>query len=156
MIINFNTYNDMLNWPNPQHNDIGIVTVLQKSYTYNGTIQQWLCHAQDRCIETTQVAPTGATEWAPTINVNEFTHLTNISSDMTSLIITMGAIPDPLYYYEFRFNFETPSTLNLATFQVKDSNGTLVNWLGSAPSLVGGKTYEVSVAKNLAVIVGSV
>lgn len=156
MIINFNTYDEMIAWTNPAHNDIGIVKVLQKSYTYNGTIQLWLCPVQDKCVHITQTIPTGATTWAPTIAINEYTYLSGLTSDVTSLIVSMAELPDTWYEYEFRFKFDTPSTLGITTFQVKDSNGTDVTWMGSSPSLVASKTYEVSVIKNLAVIIGTV
>ena len=152
MIINFNTYNDMLAWPNPNPNDIGIVRVLQKSYIYNNSVQQWLCYVQDKAAITAKRADDGTVTWAPTIGFNEYTFLENITSAMTSLIITCGEMPDNVYEYEFRFRFTTPATLGITTFQVKDSNRQNVVWIGASPSLVGGKTYEVSVVKDLAII----
>lgn len=152
MIINFNTYNDMLAWPNPSANDVGIVRALQKSYIYNNSVQQWVCLVQDKAVITAKRAPDDAVTWTPTIGFNEYTFLENITSAMTSLIITCGEMPDNYYEYEFRFRFTTPATLGITTFQVKDSNRQNVVWLGTAPSLVGGKTYEVSVVKDLAII----
>lgn len=152
MIINFNTYNDMISWPNPNANDVGIVRTLQKAYTYNNSVQQWLCPVQDKSEIASKLAPDGATEYAPTIGFNEYTFIENITSAMTSLIITCAEMPDNVYEYEFRFRFTTPATLGITTFQVKDSNLQNVVWLGSEPALVGGKTYEVSVVKDLAII----
>ena len=97
-------------------------------------------------------ADDGTVAWTPTIGFNEYTFLENITSAMTSLIITCGEMPDNVYEYEFRFRFTTPAILGITTFQVKDSNGNPVTWIGTAPSLVGGKTYEVSVVKDLAII----
>ena len=152
MIINFNTYSDMLAWPNPQPNDVGIVHTLQKAYTYVNTSQRWLCHVQDKSVMTIKRADDGAVSFAPTIGFNEYTWIENITSAMTSLIITCAAMPDNFYEYEFRFRFTTPETLGITTFQVKDSNRQNVVWIGTAPALVGGKTYEVSVVKDLAII----
>lgn len=152
MIINFNTYEDMQAWPNSQPNDVGIVRNLQKAYTYVNTSQRWVCHVQDKYINIAKRVPDEATEYAPTIGFNEYTFIENITSAMTSLIITCAAMPDNFYEYEFRFRFTTPSTLGITTFQVKDSNQQSVVWMGTAPSLVGGKTYEVSVVRDLAII----
>ena len=152
MIINFNTYADMLAWPNPQPNDVGIVRNLQKAYAFVNTSQRWVCHVQDKYINIAKRVPDEATEYAPTIEFNEYAFIENITSAMTSLIITCGEMPDNYYEYEFKFRFTTPSTLGITTFQVKDSNHQNVAWMGTAPSLVGGKTYEVSVVRDLAII----
>lgn len=152
MIINFNTYSDMIAWPNPQPNDVGIVHTLQKAYTYVNRSQRWLCHVQDKPVMTIKRADDGAVSFAPTIGFNEYTWIENITSAMTSLIITCAEMPDNYYEYEFSFRFTTPATLGITTFQVKDSNRQNVVWIGTAPALVGGKTYEVSVVKDLAII----
>lgn len=152
MIINFNTYNDMISWPNPNANDVGIVRTLQKAYTYVNTSQRWVCPVQNKSDMTIKRADDGAVSFAPTIGFNEYTWIENITSAMTSLIITCAEMPDNYYEYEFRFRFTTPATLGITTFQVKDSNLQNVVWLGSEPALVGGKTYEVSVVKDLAII----
>jgi hypothetical protein len=152
MIINFNTYNDMQAWPNPVNGDIGIISSIAKSYTYDSTFGKWLEPVQYKYMNVTKSVDDGATEWAPSIDVNEYTTLNNISSSMTSLIISMGDLPDSYYSYEYKFRFTTPSTLGLTTFSVLDFNGVAVKWLGSAPTLLGGKTYEVSVVGDLAII----
>jgi hypothetical protein len=156
MNINFSTYASMLAWPNPNDGDMGIIDLINKTYTYNAVAEKWLCPDQDKNVNVTKSAADGATEWAPTIDVNEYTTLNNISSSMTSLIISMGALPDSYYSYEYKFRFTTPATLGLTTFSVLDSSGVAVTWLGSAPALVGGKTYEISVVGNLAIIGASV
>ena len=94
--------------------------------------------------------------WAPTIKTEEFTVLENITSDMTSLVITLSAPPDSIYCYEYSFRIITPAVSGITTFSILDHNGTAVNWLGYTPALVGGKTYEVSVVDGLAVIGESV
>ena len=156
MNINFSTYEAMLAWPNPQDGDMGIIDLINKTYTYNSTVESWLNACQDKNVNTTKSAPDGATSWSPTIVVNEYTTLGNISSSMTSLVISMGDLPDVWYSYEYKFKFTTPLTLGITTFSVLDSNGDSVTWLNSAPSLVANKTYEVSIIENLGIIAGSV
>lgn len=107
---------------------------------------------QAAAVITSKRAPDDAVTWTPTIGFNEYTFLENITSAMTSLIITCGEMPENVYEYEFMFRFTTPATLGITTFQVKDSNRQNVVWIGASPSLVGGKTYEVSVVKDLAII----
>ena len=34
MIIHFNTYSDMIAWPNPVNRTIGVITSIAKSYIY--------------------------------------------------------------------------------------------------------------------------
>ena len=75
---------------------------------------------------------------------------------MTSLVITLNAPPDFIYCYEYSFRFVTPSVLGITTFSILDHTSTPVNWIGDAPSLLGGKTYEVSVVEGYAVIGESV
>lgn len=111
---------------------------------------------ENRIINVTKLAAEGATSWDPIIAVNEYTTLGNISSDMTSLVVSMDTLPDNDYYYEYKFKFTTPETLGITTFSVLDPSGSPVMWLGSAPSLTAGKTYEVSVVGNLAVFGESV
>lgn len=94
--------------------------------------------------------------WAPTVAPEEFTVLGNITSSMTSLVINLSAPPDSFYCYEYKFRFTTPSVLGITTFSILDHNSSAVNWLGTAPSLLGGKTYEVSVVDGYAVIGESV
>jgi len=106
-----------------------------------------------------QLKEPGANEdisWAPIVNPEEFTVLGNITSSMTSLVITLSAPPDSVYCYEYNFRFTTPSVLGITTFSILDHNSTAVNWLGNTPSLLGGKTYEVSVVDGYAVIGESV
>jgi len=109
-----------------------------------------------RIINVTKLATEGATSWTPIIAINEYTTLGNISSAMTSLVVSMDTLPDNDYYYEYKFKFTTPETLGITTFSVLDPSGSPVVWLGSAPSLTAGKTYEASVVGNLAVIGASV
>ena len=111
---------------------------------------------ENKIINVTKLAPEGATSWAPIIAINEYTTLGNISSAMTSLVVSMDTLPDNDYYYEYKFKFTTPETLGITTFSVLAPSGSPVVWLGSAPSLTAGKTYEVSVVGNLAVFGESV
>jgi hypothetical protein len=146
----------MISWPNPNNGDMGIIDLTNKIYTYNSTVSAWLNTCEDKKVNVTKLAPDEATSWNPTINVNEYTTLENISSIMTSLVISMDNLPDSWYSYEYRFKFTTPSTLGITVFSVLDSNGDSVTWLNSAPSLVANKTYEVSIIGNLGIIAGSV
>lgn len=157
MIINFKSYEEMLAKTNVSDGDIGVIASTRESYEYKESEQEWICRNQKRC--TKLLLTPGTNEnvtWTPTVNPEEFTVLGNITSDMTSLVITLSAPPDSFCCYEYIFRFTTPSVLGITTFSIHDHNSTAVNWLGNTPSLLGGKTYEVSVVDGLAVIGESV
>lgn len=153
MIINFKSYEEMLAKPNVSDGDVGVIASTGESYEYKASGQEWVRRNQKR--RTKLLLTPGINEnisWAPTVTTEEFTVLGNITSDMTSLVITLSAPPDSFYCYEYKFRFTTPSVLGITTFSILDHNSTAVNWLGNTPLLLGGKTYEVSVVDGLAVI----
>jgi hypothetical protein len=153
MIINFKSYEEMIAKPNASDGDVGVITSTGKSYVYKASEQQWVSRNQKSRTKRLLTPGTGENiSWAPTVDPEEFTVLGNITSDMTSLVITLSAPPDSFYCYEYSFRFTTPSILGITTFSILDHNSTAVNWQGYAPSLLGGKTYEVSVVDGLAVI----
>lgn len=110
---------------------------------------------QNKKIKQTISAPNEATEWNPTIEVNNYVTLDNITSSMTSLIIKLSSIPDNTYMYEHSITFTTPETLGIVTFSVIDYYNNPIRWIGESPSLEANKTYEISVVNGIGVI-GSV
>jgi len=157
MIINFKSYEEMAAKPNASDGDVGVIASTGESYEYKASEQKWVCrHQKSRTKRVLTPETNETTSWAPTVNPEEFTVLGNITSDMTSLVITLSAPPDSFYCYEYSFRFTTPPVLGITTFSILDHNSTAVNWLGNAPSLLGGKTYEVSVVDGYAVIGESV
>jgi hypothetical protein len=157
MIINFKSYEEMVAKPNASDGDVGVIASTGESYEYKESKQQWVSRNQKSRTKRLLTPGTGEDiSWAPTVAPEEFTVLGNITSSMTSLVINLSAPPDSVYCYEYNFRFTTPSVLGITTFSILDHNSTAVNWQGYAPSLLGGKTYEVSVVDGLAVIGESV
>lgn len=156
MIINFNTYNDMLAWPNPTNGDIGVINSRAKSYTYDSTQDKWLSENDDKVRYVTTRCADSVTEFAPSLQPNCYTTLDNIHSLVTSLIIGCAELPDTKYVYIFQCKFTTPATLGITTFSVLNFDGTSVTWMGTAPSLKASKTYEISILNKIAIISESV
>jgi len=156
MIINFNTYADMLAWPNPVNGTIGVITSIAKSYIYDSDFSKWLTENDSKVEYVTQNCLDSITEFAPSIQPNSYTTLTNIHSAITSLIIHCATLVDTKYAYIYQCKFTTPATLAITTFSILDADGVAVTWMGSAPSLKASKTYEISILNKLAVITESV
>ena len=152
MIIHFNTYSDMIAWPNPVNGTIGVITSIAKSYIYDSDFSKWLTENDSKVEYVTQNCIDTITEFAPVIQPNSYTTLTNIHSAITSLIIHCAALVDTKYAYIYQCKFTTPATLAITTFSILDADGVEVTWMGSAPSLKANKTYEISVVNGCAVI----
>lgn len=117
MIINFNTYDEMNNWPNPTNEDIGIVKVLAKSYTYDSTQGKWISTNEDKCL-IKEVSVSDTSSVIQKLSANSYSIYSGITSTCTKLGFVLEDLPDTKYLYEYKCKFTTPATLGITVFSI--------------------------------------
>jgi len=117
MIIDFDSYNDMINFPVTENETIGYIKNTAKIYTYDSIRGKWITSNEDKCL-IKEVSVSDSSSVIQKLSANSYSIYSGITSTCTKLGFVLEDLPDTKYLYEYKCKFTTPATLGITVFSI--------------------------------------
>jgi len=125
MIMDFDSYEDMINFPVTEDETIGYIKNTAKIYTYDSTRGTWITSNDDKCL-IKEITVGDTTSVIQKLSANSYSIYSGITATCTKLGFVLEELPDTKYLYEYKCKFTTPATLNITVFSIGGPNSSVV------------------------------